>query len=135
MFLISTQDLEISTVNTSCFYGGFPSPLTHHFSDTFYYINRLLLVPFSARLRQYLAISREITLFITCRKCGVLCHKNETTLLLVISNMLMTQLGAQQNNVKVICNLPRKNEMSANSTKWQMIVLFEYMAYKSAGFK
>ena len=61
--------------------------------------------------------------------------QNETTLLLVISNMLMMQLRAQQNNVKVICNLPRKNEMSAKSTKWQMIVLFEYMAYKSDGFK
>lgn len=43
----------------------------------------------------------------------------------------MTQLRAQQNNVKVIYNLPRKNEMSANFTKWQMILLFEYMDYKS----
>lgn len=131
MFLISSQDLEISTVNTACFYGGFPSPLTHHFSDAFCYINRLVWVSFSARQKQYLVIFREITLFTTCRKWGVLCHKNATTLLLVISNMLMTQLRAQQNNVKVICNLPRKNEMSANFTKWQMILLFEYMAYKS----
>lgn len=61
--------------------------------------------------------------------------QNETTSLLVISNMLMMQLRTQQNNVKLICNLPRKNEMSANSTKWQMVLLFKYMAYKSAGLE
>ena len=47
----------------------------------------------------------------------------------------MMQLRTQQNNVKLICNLPRKNEMSANSTKWQMVLLFKYMAYKSAGLE
>lgn len=61
--------------------------------------------------------------------------QNETALRLVISNMLMMYLRAQQNNVKLIHNLPRKNEMSANSTKWQMVLLFKYMAYKSAGLE
>lgn len=130
MFLISSQDLEISTVNTACFYGGFSSPLTHHFSDAFCYINRLLWVSFSAQQKQYLVIFIESHSLLLVENVGSYAT-NATTLLLVISNMLMTQLRAQQNNVKVIYNLPRKNEMSANFTKWQMILLFEYMDYKS----
>lgn len=44
--------------------------------------------------------------------------------------MLMMQYRAQWNNVNIICNLHSKNEMSANSTKWQMVLLFKELDYK-----
>lgn len=43
----------------------------------------------------------------------------------------MMYYRAQRNNVNIICNLHSKNEMSASFTKWQMVLLFKGVVYKS----